>query len=43
MRGKNEIRGADSWYEVEVFGHSHENFFRSHLKTFNDIPSYDTL
>lgn len=35
--------GAESWYEVEDFGHSHEDFFRRHLKTFNGVPSHDTF
>ena len=35
--------GADSWYEVEDFGYSHEAFFRRHIKTYNGIPSHDTF
>ena len=35
--------GAESWYEVEDFGSSHDEFFRRHIKTFNGVPSHDTF
>lgn len=37
------ICGAESWYEMENFGHLKEKWFRKFLKLPNGIPSHDTF
>ncbi|MCD8262011.1 MAG: transposase family protein [Bacteroides sp.] len=37
------ICGAESWYDVQEFGHYKEEFFRSSLPGFTGIPSHDTF
>jgi len=37
------IAGADSWADVERFGHAKIDFFRSFLALPNGIPSHDTF
>lgn len=35
--------GAESWNEIEMFGRSKEDYFRSRIPSFNGIPSHDTF
>ena len=37
------ICGADSWVDVEKFGHAKEDWFRRFLELPNGIPSHDTF
>ncbi|MBQ8221170.1 MAG: transposase family protein [Bacteroidaceae bacterium] len=37
------IGGAESWNEVEEFGHLKEDFFASRIKGFSGVPSHDTF
>src|ERR671933_3038807 len=37
------ICGADSWVEIEAFGHAKRNWFRTFLELPNGIPSHDTF
>lgn len=37
------ICGADSWTDVEVFGHAKADWFKTFLALPNGIPSHDTL
>lgn len=37
------IGGADSWNEIEAFGHAKEEWFKTFLKLPNGIPSHDTF
>jgi len=37
------ICGADNWEEIELFGHSKEDWFRQFLKLPVGIPSHDTF
>lgn len=37
------ICGADSWVEVEAFGHAKRDWLKGFLKLPNDIPSHDTF
>jgi predicted transposase YbfD/YdcC len=37
------IGGADSWVEVEQYGHDKEDFLRQFLELPNGIPSHDTF
>ena len=37
------ICGADSWVDIELFGHCKEEWFKSFLELPNGIPSHDTF
>lgn len=37
------IEGAESWYDVSDFGKCHEDFFRSRIPGFKNVPSHDTF
>ncbi|GAC1555493.1 MAG: hypothetical protein NVS2B7_31270 [Herpetosiphon sp.] len=37
------VRGADSWVEVEEWGHTKEAWLRSFLDLPNGVPSHDTF
>lgn len=37
------LGGAESWNEVSEFGRLREDFFRSRIKNFRDVPSHDTF
>ena len=37
------ICGADSWVDIELFGHSKEGWLKSFLELPNGIPSHDTF
>src|SRR3954453_3241313 len=37
------IGGADSWVEIEGFGHAEEEWFASFLELPHGIPSHDTF
>lgn len=37
------IEGAESWYDVSDFGKFHEDFFRSRIPGFKNVPSHDTF
>ena len=37
------IGGAESWYEIEEFGNTHIDFFKSKIEGLEEIPSHDTF
>lgn len=37
------ICGAESWNEIEMFGRSKAEYFRSRIPSFNGVPSHDTF
>lgn len=37
------ICGAQTWNSIEDFGIAKEDFFRKHLKSWNGVPSHDTI
>jgi hypothetical protein len=37
------ICGADSWYDIEEFGHSKKEFLQQLLSLENGIPTHDTF
>ena len=37
------IGGAESWNEIEEFGVTHIDFFKSKIKGLEEIPSHDTF
>ncbi|NEQ32536.1 MAG: transposase family protein [Leptolyngbya sp. SIO4C5] len=37
------ICGADSWVEIEAYGHSKAEWLKSFLSLPNGIPSHDTI
>lgn len=37
------ICGAESWNEIEMFGRSKQEYFRSRIPSFNGVPSHDTF
>ena len=37
------VAGADTWYEIVEYAHTHEAFFRKYLQLPSGIPSHDTF
>lgn len=37
------VAGADTWYEIVEYAHTHEAFFRKYLELPSGIPSHDTF
>lgn len=37
------ICGAQTWNDIEDFGHAREAFFRKHLDGWHSVPSHDTI
>ena len=37
------ICGAESWNDIEAYGHAKENWLKKHLNLANGIPSHDTF
>ena len=35
--------GAETWNEIEIFGNSHEEYFKNRLPHLSGIPSEDTF